>query len=222
VRTVAVIYAGDGGPPGRGLLAPLGGRPLVAHSVAAFTAAPQVDEVLLVATPEAAAGPDYGPGLRIVEACSSRAQSISRVMDTLGPAGPGCIVLVHDADRPLVSPRVIQDCLTALETSEAVCAAVPASDTMVAVAGDFITDRPPRARLRRRQYPQGFRLPVIRRAYELALADPGFRPADDCGVVLRYLPEVPVHLVAGSEQGFPVTSPFDLDIAGTLLSAGPP
>ena len=30
--------------------------------------------------------------------------------------------------------------------------------------------------------------------------DPAFVPTDDCGVVLRYLPDVPVHIVRGSER----------------------
>jgi 2-C-methyl-D-erythritol 4-phosphate cytidylyltransferase len=91
---------------------------------------------------------------------------------------------------------------------------------MVTVEKDFIDERPPRTRLRCRQYPQGFSLPVIRRGYELACADPAFRPTDDCGVVLRYLPEVAVRLVPGSEQGFAVTGPFGLDVAEAMLAAG--
>jgi 2-C-methyl-D-erythritol 4-phosphate cytidylyltransferase len=85
-----------------------------------------------------------------------------------------------------------------------------------------VTGMPRRDALARCQTPQGFRLSVIRRAYQLADADPGFaeRPAtDDCGIVLRYLPDVPVRLVPGSEQSFPVTGPADLEIAETLLAA---
>lgn len=84
-----------------------------------------------------------------------------------------------------------------------------------------------RSVLRRSQTPQCFRLSVIREAYERALADPGFagRPAtDDCGVVLRYLPDVPIHLVPGSEHNIKVTHPLDLRIAELLLqlAATPP
>ena len=239
-RTVAVIYAGDNdGQTGQGepadraepagparqarpdLLAPLAGRPVVAHSLAAFTAAPGVDEVVMIAGP-ALAGWQPDPSPRIVEAAGTRARSIALALRMLAAAGheDGCDVLIHDADRPLVSPRVIADCLAALADSEAVCAAVPASDTMVAVQNDLITGRPPRERLRCRQYPQGFRLPVIQRAYQLALAGPAFRDADDCAVVLRYLPGVPVRLVPGSEQGFRITGQADLGIAETLLQAG--
>jgi 2-C-methyl-D-erythritol 4-phosphate cytidylyltransferase len=42
-------------------------------------------------------------------------------------------------------------------------------------------------------------------------------PTDDCGVVLRYLPDVPVHVVEGSERNLKVTYPRDLAIARALL-----
>lgn len=232
-RTVAVIYAGDtdspagpagpAGPIRPGLLGQLAGRPIVAHSLAAFAAAPGVDEVLMVAG-SALAGWTFDPAPRVVEAAGSRARSIALALQALAATVPaaGCDVLIHDADRPLVSPRVIADCLAALAGGEAVCAAVPASDTMVAVRNGVITGRPPRDRLRCRQYPQGFRLAVIHRGYQLALADPAFRGADDCAVVLRYLPGIPVRLVAGSEQGFRVASQADLGIAETLIQASLP
>jgi 2-C-methyl-D-erythritol 4-phosphate cytidylyltransferase len=40
---------------------------------------------------------------------------------------------------------------------------------------------------------------------------------DDCGIVLRYLPEVPVHVVAGSERNIKITYRRDLTIAEALL-----
>jgi 2-C-methyl-D-erythritol 4-phosphate cytidylyltransferase len=75
---------------------------------------------------------------------------------------------------------------------------------------------PSRATLRRFQTPQGFRLGTIRKAYELATADPGFAATDDCGVVHRYLPDVPIPVVAGSERNLKVTHPLDIAIAEHL------
>jgi 2-C-methyl-D-erythritol 4-phosphate cytidylyltransferase len=83
-----------------------------------------------------------------------------------------------------------------------------------------MTGMPRRDSLVRCQTPQGFRLSVIRRAHELAAADPAFAglPAtDDCGIVLRYLPEVDVRVVPGSERNIKITYPRDLGIAETLL-----
>ena len=55
------------------------------------------------------------------------------------------------------------------------------------------------------------------KAHALAAADPAFTPTDDCGVVLRYLPGTPVHIVPGSETNLKVTYPTDLAVAEALL-----
>jgi 2-C-methyl-D-erythritol 4-phosphate cytidylyltransferase len=80
----------------------------------------------------------------------------------------------------------------------------------------------PRDTLARCQTPQGFRLSVIAAAYQLADADPAFAatPAtDDCGVVLRYLPDVPIGAVQGSERNLKITYAADLAVAAALLDA---
>ena len=128
-------------------------------------------------------------------------------------------VLLHDAARPLVSQRIIADCVTALRTHDAVGTAIPTSDTIVIAEDGVMSHVPPRETLYRCQTPQCFRLSVIAKAHELAASDPAFVPTDDCGVVLRYLPDVPVHIVTGSEQNIKVTYPGDLAIAEALLGS---
>jgi ribitol-5-phosphate 2-dehydrogenase (NADP+) / D-ribitol-5-phosphate cytidylyltransferase len=224
VRTVVAVLAAPAGEPAApALFAPLAGRPVIEHSVAAFEASPVIDEILVVTPPALAARTGqllavagYRKVSRVIGGRATRIESAWEAIRILGAAR--CNLLLHDAARPLIGPRVIEDCVAALRTCPAACAAVPASDTMVKVDKDLITERPPRDRLRRRQTPQGFRLEVIRRGYELAFADPGFAPADDCGIVLRYLPEVPVRLVPGSERSVTVTGPADIQIAEALLA----
>jgi 2-C-methyl-D-erythritol 4-phosphate cytidylyltransferase len=126
-------------------------------------------------------------------------------------------VLLHDAARPLVDQRIIADCIAALEVHEAAGTAIPVSDTIVFAEDGVVSRVPPRDQLWRCQTPQCFRLPVIARAHELAAADPGFAPTDDCGVVLRYLPGVPVHIVQGSERNIKITYPHDLAVAEALF-----
>jgi 2-C-methyl-D-erythritol 4-phosphate cytidylyltransferase len=220
---VAAETAGSSGGAVRALLTPLAGRAVIEHSVAAFEQAPSVDEIVVV-VPAAltervrsrlAAG-GYRKVSRVIDGGATRAESVRRALGALGDADAG--VLIHDAARPLLGQRVIAGCVAALGSHDAVCAVVPAAETMVAVENEFITERPQRDRLRRRQTPQGFRLAVIRRGHELARADPSFEPADDCAVVLRYLPEVTMRLVPGSELSFPVTGQADVDVAERLLA----
>jgi NAD(P)-dependent dehydrogenase (short-subunit alcohol dehydrogenase family) len=69
----------------------------------------------------------------------------------------------------------------------------------------------------RGQTPQSFRLSTIRAAYANAALDPNFSATDDCTVVLRYLPEVPVAVVPGHERNMKVTEPIDVYIADKLF-----
>ena len=135
-----------------------------------------------------------------------------------GHGGDDCGVLLHDAARPLVDQRIIADCVASLQVHEAIGVAVPTSDTIVVTDNGVMHSMPRRETLQRCQTPQCFRLSVITRAHELAAADPDFFPTDDCGVVLRYLPDVKVHVVSGSERNIKITYPQDLAIAELMLA----
>ncbi len=155
---------------------------------------------------------------KVITGGRTRVESTGRAIAELGDTE--CDVLFRDAARPLVDQQVIADCVAALAGHRAVGVAVPSSDTIAVVSDGVIAGMPRRDSLVRCQTPQGFRLSVIRRAHELAAADPRFAdlPAtDDCGIVLRYLPEEKVHIVPGSERNIKITYPRDLAIAEALL-----
>jgi len=172
--------------------------------------------------PPAVTGPAAGSGPRAVTGpeAGSGPRAGSTPEAGAGPAAGDCGVLLHDAARPLVDQRIIADCVAALQVHDAAGVAVPASDTMVITENGVMHSVPPRETLFRCQTPQCFRLPVIARAHELAAADPGFAPTDDCGVVLRYLPDVAVHIVPGSERNIKITYPHDLAVAEAVLARG--
>jgi 2-C-methyl-D-erythritol 4-phosphate cytidylyltransferase len=236
MRMVAVVLGGGTGQRvGAALpkqLLRLGGRTLLEHCVAAFEQAPGVDEILVVM-----AG-DYVPQVRdmlasggyrkvtgVIAGGVARSDSTRVALAAIAGACSDlddCGVLLHDAARPLVDQRIIADCVAALAVHEAAGVAVPASDTMVITDNGVMHSMPRRETLWRCQTPQCFRLPVIARAHELAAADPSFVPTDDCGVVLRYLPGVQVHIVPGSERNLKVTYPQDLAVAEALLAESAP
>jgi 2-C-methyl-D-erythritol 4-phosphate cytidylyltransferase len=238
MRMVAVVLAGGSGQRfGAGVpkqLLELDGQTLLAHCVAAFDAAPGVDEVLVVMPPGRTADAEklradgaYPKLTAVIEGGTSRPGSTRAALSAIsakrtaaaagGDRDADWGVLFHDAARPLVDQRIIADCVAALERVDALGVAVPTADTIVVVADGVMTQIPRRDSLLRCQTPQAFRLSVIARAHELALADPDYEPTDDCGVVLRYLPDVPVHVVQGSERNLKITYPRDLAIARVLL-----
>ena len=207
----------------------LGGKTLVEHCVAAFAAVPAtvdgpgIDEIVLVmpAAYHDEARRLVGPRVSaIIEGGATRSDSVRKALAHIAaryqPASTG--VLIHDAARPLVTRQVIAGCVRALGQHDAIGTAIPSSDTILSVADSAITHVPPRETLYRAQTPQGFRLSVIAEAHRRAAADPRFTPTDDCSVVLRYLPDVPVRVVPGSERNIKVTYPGDLAVAEALLS----
>jgi 2-C-methyl-D-erythritol 4-phosphate cytidylyltransferase len=230
MRMVAVVLGGGVGQRlGAGMpkqLLTLGGTTLIERCVAAFDAAPGVDEILVVMARgytgqvEGLLGGRYRKVTAVIEGGRTRPDSTRVALAAIAAGHPDdCGVLLHDAARPLVDQRIIADCVAALGEHDAAGVAVPASDTMVLTENGVMHSVPPRERLFRCQTPQCFRLSVITRAHELAAADPGFVPTDDCGVVMRYLPDVPVHVVPGSERNIKVTYPHDLAVAEALLAA---
>jgi 2-C-methyl-D-erythritol 4-phosphate cytidylyltransferase len=223
MRIVAVVLGGGtgqrmGGEQPKQLLT-FGGRTLIEHCVAAFQEAPGVDEILVVmargyVSPVKSMLAGFSKVTAVIEGGAARPDSTRAALATLDG---DCGVLLHDAARPLVDQRIIADCVAALASHDAVGTAVPSSDTVVFAEDGMMSHVPPRDQLWRCQTPQCFRLSVIAKAHELAACDPQFAPTDDCGVVLRYLPDVPVYIVRGSERNIKITYPGDLAVAEALL-----
>jgi 2-C-methyl-D-erythritol 4-phosphate cytidylyltransferase len=227
------------------------GRPILSYAIQAFDtfslptgqgagighepSAPGIDEIIVVMAPgyvdvaKSIAAP-YGRVSTVIEGGTSRTESTMRALAALAAEPDDARVLFHDAARPFVGHDVIGRCLAALGSYDAVAVGMPVADTIVAVSGDasgeLVTAMPARSGLRRFQTPQGFRLGTIRKAYELALADTAdpLHPAsatDDCGIVHRYLPDVPIPVVLGSERNLKVTHPMDVSIAEHLAGHPP-
>lgn len=231
-RTVAVVLAGGTGQrigsPAPKQLIEVGGRPILAHAIAAFDGHPGIDEVVVVMArghvleaTRIASHYGYRKVARVIGGGASRTESTLAALAALAGERDDARVLLHDAARPFVDHAIIDRCLHALASYEAVAVGVPTPDTVVTVSDGLVSGMPPRDSLSRFQTPQGFRIGTLRKAYEAALGDPAFAATDDCGVVHRYLPEVPVRVVAGSERNLKVTHPLDIVVAEHLAQETP-
>ena len=236
--TLAVILSGGSGNrfgasvPKQFLT--LGNRPVLAHSIKTFASHPVVDSVIIVANGDYLeqtrdiALPVAGEKLLAIvaggkersDSTLSALKAIAQLRPDLSPEDTD--ILIHDAARPLVSTAVIDRVIAALSDHEAASAVIDSADTLFRVYEGHVQAAPDRSQMRRVQTPQGFRLSTLRKAYTLAMQDEDFQATDDCGVVLRYMPEVPIAVVEGEEKNLKLTSPADMSqLARSLYPAQP-
>lgn len=126
-------------------------------------------------------------------------------------------LIFHDAARPLISQRIINDVVKSMDNYNAVDVAINSADTIIEIEDDIITAIPERIKMRRGQTPQGFKQEVIAKAYELAFQDKNFKATDDCGIVSKYLPEEKIFVVKGEEVNMKLTYPEDTYLLDKLF-----
>lgn len=120
-------------------------------------------------------------------------------------------LLLHDAARPGVTPRIIDDLLDALSESEAAVTAIPATDTILKVNGQMVLEQTlERRELYAAQTPQAFHAGLLYDCFiELCEHEDEFLPTDESGVVAHFRPDVPIRVVEGDSRNFKVTYPED-------------
>lgn len=216
-KNIAVILAGGVGSRS-GLGTPkqffkVAGKTVIEHTVNVFDNNSLIDEIAIVTNPlynreieQMVIRNKWKKVKKILSGGKERYESSLAAIDAYS-SDPDCCLIFHDAVRPLISNEIIEGIVKALKTYNAVDVAVPATDTIIQVdaKGEVIERIPDRRFLRRGQTPQAFRQSVIRKAYDIALKDPDFTSSDDCGTVVKYLPQEKVFVVPGEEVNMKLT-----------------
>lgn len=228
MKNIAIILAGgigsrlDAGIPKQFLK--VAGMSIIEHTITIFQNHSKIDEIAIVAS---------APYMKKIEGIVSRNlfSKVKKVLvggkerheSTLSAIRAyedliDCNLIFHDAVRPLVSPLIIDEVVDALAYHKAVDVAIETADTIISIDDqNFIESIPKRKYLRRGQTPQAFKLSVIKEAYKKALDDENFQTTDDCGVVLKYLPEVPIYVVNGNVSNMKLTYKEDLFLLEKLF-----
>lgn len=232
LRTIAVILAGGIGERG-GFSRPkqlvkLAGRPVISHALERFQTHDSIDEICIVTNElcrsdieDLVSRNSFTKVTRILLGGAERYESSLAAIRAYEQEADESelLLLFHDAVRPLVSHAVIGDVLDALKHYDAVDVAIRVADTVIQANPNTntIESIPDRSLLRLGQTPQGFRFETIRTAYERALRDPDFATTDDCGVVVKYMPETRVFIVDGDASNLKLTFPADLMIIDKFM-----
>lgn len=197
------------------ILAPLAGRPVLAHTLQAFEDHPEIGAVVVVAAAHNLLQVQqlctaFSKVTDVVPGGASRAESVAAGFARVRTRH----VLIHDGARPLVSKPVIDRVLAGLQTGVACAAAVPVKDTVKRVNADGIVQQTLcREELMAMQTPQGFDSAVYQNALSGNPELSSF--TDDCALVESS--GVQVRCVRGAYRNIKITTAEDLTLAAALL-----
>lgn len=228
MRNIAVILAGGSvrrmGDHTPKQFMKIAGKKVIEHTINMFQLNARIDEICVVVNSdyerdieEICLHNSFGKIRKILGGGKERYESSLAAINAYIPEGE-CNIIFHDSVRPLVNERIINDVIDALDRYDAVDVAVPTTDTIIQVNDDDeIVKIPSRQFLRNGQTPQAFKLSVIKEAYDRALLDPKFKTTDDCGVVLKYMPDVPIFVVKGEQFNMKLTYKEDIFLIDKLF-----
>lgn len=206
--------AASGGPK---QYAPLAGRAVVAHTLAALATVPRLARTLVVLAAEDRVFEQHVPGFAgwaVRCGGATRAASVAAGLAALRDHGARDEdwVLVHDAARCLLQPAWVERLIAACE-GDAVggLLALPIADTLKQEADGRAAATVPRAAKWAAQTPQMFRLGLLARA----LHEAGDQVTDESSAIeaLGLAPK----LVPGDWENLKITWPADFALAARLL-----
>lgn len=220
----AVIVAGGTGSRFGGNLpkqfATLGGEPVLMHTLKVFRKSLPVERIVTVLGEGMDAywqkecerfGFETGP---LVTGGSSRWQSVRNGFESLNLL-PDDIVLIHDAARPFVNRRIIDDVVAAVQKgADGAIPVVPVTDSIRRLNADGTSSALDRSSLRAVQTPQAFSAGKLADAFRLPYS-PVFTDEASMMEAAGYHSIV---LVEGKKENFKITVPADLLLAEEILA----
>jgi 2-C-methyl-D-erythritol 4-phosphate cytidylyltransferase len=220
-----VVAAGKGrrmGGPRPKQYMPLGGKPLLAHTLRAFDRCSAVESVYVVLPGEDLSycretilpllnRPEH---VRLVSGGARRQDSVYNALACLAPSVE--LVVIHDGVRPLVQAQQIEAVVKGAREHGACLLAVPVEETVKQVdRSGRVTGTLERSRIWLAQTPQAFRTALIQKAHRQARRE-NFSATDDAALVERM--GALVKVIPGGRENIKITVAEDLALAETLLA----
>lgn len=203
----------------------IAGKRVIEHTIDVFQSHPNIDEIAVVChadyihiVEESIITFQYHKVKKILSGGTERYNSTLAAIKAYDDGNEKKMIF-HDAVRPLLNHRIIDDCIKQLEQYNAIDVAVPATDTTITVdhKKNTIANIPERKYIYKGQTPQAFKLSTIKKAYEYAMQDSQLKVTDDCGVVKNYLPNEDIYIVDGEGYNMKLTHTEDIFLLDKLF-----
>ncbi len=220
--SAVIVAAGRGRRMGFDkIFAPLHGKPVVYWSIRAFQDCPQVGEIIVVTREDSTEHVERLAHVekldkvrQVVPGGVERHLSVWSGLQVVNVAG--CeYVAIHDGARPLVTPKIISECLALAEKHGAACCAAPIPDTVKRASYEnMVSESVDRQNLWAMQTPQIFSSGLILQAYAALMAH-NEMVTDEVSAIQKIGKRVA--LLKNDDYNFKITFPRDLPLAEQVM-----
>lgn len=207
----------------------LGSKPIIIHTVEKFILNAKFD-MIIVSTPEEWISytkqifEKYhlaDDRINVIAGGAERNDTLDKAISFISEKNginPEDSIIVHDAVRPFVSKRIIDENIIALDTYNAVDTVVPAFDTIVCGDGKEVQSIPDRAVMYQGQTPQSFNIQHFIDSY--AKLDDEQKEILTDSAKISLISGERVGMVEGESSNMKITTTYDLKIANAIVSEG--
>ena len=209
----------------------LGDKPVIAHTVEKFCLVPDFDQIVVlppenwvVQTRDIVERylPEFEDRIAVVPGGADRNATIMNAIghiDSEFGIGDDDVIVTHDAVRPFVTYRIIEENIAAARQHGACDTVVPATDTIVRSEDSaMIAEIPDRSQFYQGQTPQSFNIVRLKELFdELTVAEKRVL-TDACKILV--LRGEPVALVRGDVSNMKLTYTTDMRIARAMMEGG--
>ena len=206
----------------------LGNKPIIIHTIEKFYVYPDFEKVIVLC-PEQWIHHTQNliqkfigeqENIIVIPGGSTRNETIMnaiRYIDEQYGVDDDTIIVTHDAVRPFLTHRIIEENIQAAKQYLACDTVIPATDTIVVVNEDkkSILDIPDRTKMYQGQTPQSFKANMLRELYE-SLTEEEKDILTDAAKICVMKGQY-VKLVRGEVFNIKITYPYDLEVAKSVL-----
>lgn len=205
----------------------LGTKPVIIHTIEKFFVNDKIDEILVlcpkawVAHTQALVEKHLPKGKKItvISGGATRNGTLEKAIEYIEnncEVTEDTVIVTHDAVRPFLTHRIIDENVEAAVKYGACDTVIPATDTIVeSQDGKIISSIPDRSKMYQGQTPQSFRLKELERVLASLTEDEKAILTDACKIFS--IKNKDVYMVEGEVFNIKITYPYDLKVAHTLL-----
>ena len=205
----------------------LGGRPVIIYTIEKFAVCPDFERIVVLCPATWVHYTEdlirrYLPQVKNVfvtaggETRNETLMNGIRFIETNDGLSEDTVIVTHDAVRPFVTHRILQENIQYAREKGACNTVIPATDTIVeSTDGEWVTRIPDRRHMFQGQTPQSFNAKLLRDAYESLSPEEKDVLTDACKILV--MKGIPVKLIRGEVYNIKITYPYDLRVAESIL-----